>query len=132
MENFIKRELAFKRYWLKKMTKYCESVIEKNNVGYKNVEVREVYYFDKESRKPLLWENSGDPYVLISFYAISKKKLDAAVKDFKNGDYSKLQACNIFLRMSPKDAKHIFPGTKGVLACEYFEDDLTGYSFHLK
>jgi hypothetical protein len=114
------------------MTEYCESVIEKNNVGYENVEVREVYYFDKESRKPLLWENSGDPYVLISFYAISKKKLGIAVKDFKNGDYSKLQACNIFLRMSPKDAKQIFPGTRGILVCEYFENDLTGYSFHLK
>lgn len=114
------------------MTKYCEAVVDKHKVGYENIEVRDVYYFNKESGKQLLWEKSGEPYVLISFNAINKKKLTKALVDFKNGDYSKLQACNIFLRMSLNDAKHIYPGTKGILICDYSEDDLTGFSFHLK
>lgn len=129
MPDTIKRELALKRYWLKRMTKYCEAAFSKNLVGTKDIEVRAVYYFDKELKKQLTWEKSGDHYALISFNAISKSKLNQLAIDYKNGDYVKLYACNIFLRVSLKEAKDIYPGTKGTLTCDYLDGHLTGHSF---
>lgn len=64
---------------LKKMTKYCEAVVDKHKIGYKDIEVRDVYYLDRESGKQLIWEKSGNPYVLVSFNAINNNKLGRAV-----------------------------------------------------
>ena len=96
-------------------------VIEESNTPYKGVEVSYVGYTDGDG-EPFVWEESDEPYAIVSFKAMNNHQLKQAVAEYLEEDYDECVNHNLSMRMSIEKANEIHAGvTIGVLICHEVE-----------
>jgi hypothetical protein len=103
-----------------------KAIIEESNVPYKGVEVSYVGYTDAEG-EPFLWEDTEEPYAIVSFKAMNEHQLKTAVQEYLDEEYDDAVNHNLSMRMSIEKANEIHAGvTIGVLICHEVEVDNDG------
>jgi hypothetical protein len=103
-----------------------KALIEESSVPYKGVEVSYVGYNDADG-EPFLWEETDEPYAIVSFKAMNAHQLSTAVQEFVDEDYDSCVNHNLSMRMSIEKANEIHAGvTIGVLICHEVEIDVDG------
>jgi len=103
-------------------------LIEEALVPYKGIEVTYVGYVDAEG-EPFLWEDSDEPYAIVSFKATNNYQLGKSLDLFEQGDFEGATSKSLSMRMNVDKAKGIVAGaTSGTLVCHEVEveDEDTG------
>lgn len=97
-----------------------KSLIEQALVPYKGIEVSYVGFVDADG-EPFLWEDTEEPYAIVSFKAMNEHQLNQSVEEFADGDYESAVNHNLSMRMDVVKAREICKGTPGTLICHEVE-----------
>lgn len=95
-------------------------LIEEALVPYKGVEVSYVGFVDSEGN-PFLWEDSEEPYAIVSFKATNEHQLMKAVELFEAGEFEEATNTNMSMRMNVDKARELIVGGLGSLICHEVE-----------
>jgi hypothetical protein len=85
------------------------SIVDQPGVPYKGIEVVHVGYTNSEGEE-FLWENTDEPYAIVSLNASTPYQLEQAVEEFIDEDYDSACNHNVSIRMNVEKARELSKG----------------------